>query len=72
MEHLYGAGGHCIYTCIRASFSEHSKFVTLVNEEVPEDGEEGYSEEGTHLVGSFMLLYKSSVYKKVTLPPHNL
>ncbi|XP_065884998.1 high mobility group protein 20A-like [Dysidea avara] len=26
---------------------EHAKFVTLVNEEVPEDGEEGYSEEDT-------------------------
>ena len=37
-------------------FSEHSKFVTLVNEEVPEDGEEGYSEEGTRLVGRFLFI----------------
>ena len=26
--------------------SEHARFVTLVNEEVPEDVEEGYSDEG--------------------------
>jgi len=33
------------------SSSEHAKFVTLVNEEVPEDGDDGYSEEGEFLVG---------------------